>query len=513
MKTTLKEYWKLYRLIDKCKGLGEKRHPMFMQTKAMKWFGYVMATFWASYLLFFGVVLGNALDGGATEGFDIVNGGLIFALILDFLVRLMLVDTPAQEVKQFKLLPISTNFLLNVFMIRRATTLFNLIWLFFYVPFGLIQIPHYYGLMGCVSWCFALWLIFVAHSYWYLLWRTLLNRNMLFTIVPLAIYAIVAYLGVIDDEYTQMIWGKDNVQPLFYACLWAGRWAMQMNPLAFVIPIGLTIPMYLLNLYIQRNIIYTEIAEAQAAKVKSREMAFLNRFGVIGEYIKLEIKSTMRNGVVRKQFIMGVVCMVMLSGLFAFTDIYDNMGFMKAYISMYCFGVLGVMTLTGVMTPEGNYIDGLMARKESVLLLLKAKYIYHLCMMIIPFLVFLSAVIMGKNSLWESVGCMLFTGGVVFPFLFQMAVYNDHTLDLNAKVTRQNGSNKMQIVVSLLAMSIPMVLMYSLMVFVPEYEALGLIILGVIGIALHPLWLRNIYNRFMKNRYKNMDGFRNSRNK
>jgi gamma-glutamylcysteine synthetase len=35
--------------------------------------------------------------------------------------------------------------------------------------------------------------------------------------------------------------------------------------------------------------------------------------------------------------------------------------------------------------------------------------------------------------------------------------------------------------------------------------------LGIIGIALEPLWMRNIYNRFMARRYANMDGFRNSR--
>ena len=53
-----KEYWRLYRLVCKTKDLGEKRHIMFEQNKAMKWLGYLFAAFWCAYLLFFGVVLG-----------------------------------------------------------------------------------------------------------------------------------------------------------------------------------------------------------------------------------------------------------------------------------------------------------------------------------------------------------------------------------------------------------------------------------------------------------------------
>ncbi len=485
---------------------------MFDQNRAMKWISYFTVAFFASYLIFFGVMIGIATKEESIEGFDVIDGGLFFFLAIDFLVRLALTDTPAQEVKQYKLMPIPVKFLLNVFLIRRATSIFNIFWLFFFVPFGLIQVLGFYGIVGCLGWWFAFWLIFVANAYWYLLWRTLLNRNMLYVIIPLALYALVIYLGCFDEYVVPKLLGEDYAQPLFYACLWCGRWAMQLNPVAYLIPVVIGVTFYFLNLYIQGKVIYQEIAEVQAEKVKSREMAFLDRYGVIGEYIKLEIKSVMRNAVIRKQFITGVVMMVMLSSLFAFTDVYDNMPFMKAYISMYCFGVLAVVSLTGVMMPEGNYIDGLMARKESVLSLLKAKFYFQIGMMVIPFVIFMIPVIQGKNSFMEAIGCMLFTAGVVLPFLFQMAVYNDHSINLNAKVTRQSSNNKWQMVVSLVAMFVPMIIMYVLMLIIPDYVALGLSLIGIVGIAMNPIWLRNVYNRFMARRYKNMDNFRNSRN-
>ena len=36
--------------------------------------------------------------------------------------------------------------------------------------------------------------------------------------------------------------------------------------------------------------------------------------------------------------------------------------------------------------------------------------------------------------------------------------------------------------------------------------------LGITGIVTHRYWLRNVYQRFMARRYKNMEGFRASRN-
>ncbi|MBO4665208.1 MAG: hypothetical protein J5663_12480 [Bacteroidaceae bacterium] len=506
-----KEYWRLYRLVSKTKGLGEKRHVMFEQNRAMKWLGYLFAAFWCAYLLFFGVVFGNAFSDGPIEGFDIIDGGLMVFLALDFGIRFMLTETPAQEVKPFKLMPISTKFLINIFLVRRILSAFNLVWLFFLVPFGLIQLPHYYGLGGFFIWLFAWWLVFAIHSQVYLLWRTIINRNFLYALIPIAIYAFFFYAGLFDDDYTRTVFG-DNVQWLFYSCLYWWRGVLDGSIVPFITLFAILAVFFFLNQVVQNKSIYREIAEVQESKVKSREMTLFNRFGIIGEYLKLEVRSVIRNAVVRKQFLLGVFFMLLLSCMTAFSPVYDNNLFMKAYISMYCYCVLATMTLVNAMCPEGNYIDGLMARKESVLSLLKAKYYFNLAMFLIPFCVFLVTVFQGKSTIGESLGCMLFSAGVVMPALFQMAVYNNITIDMNKKLTRAGRSSKMQIIVSFVALFGPMIIMYVLMTVIPDYSSLILGAIGVVGIATHPLWLRNVYNRFMARRYKNMDGFRSSRN-
>jgi len=507
----LKRAYQLYKLITHNQHLQERRHPMFEKNMAMKVFGYIFVAFWAVYLITFGVSFYYLFDGGPLEAFDMVDGGLIIFLAIDFFTRFGMQETPAQDIKPYKLQPIPQNFLLNVFLIRMGLRVYNLFWFFFFVPFGILAIPQFYGIWGLVGYLIGIWLIFVLNSYWYLLWRTFINRNMLAIIVPVIFYAAGIYFGLVDDELTRSVFGK-GIQPLFYGCLYLMRWFATWNVAAPLTLLAGIVPLFFINRYFQKHSIYFEISKTEVVKkVKTSEMKWLDKFGVIGEYLKLEIKSTQRNAAIRKQFITGVICMVLFCSIFAFTDIYDN-DFMRTYICTYCFACLGVMTLTIVMCPEGNYIDGLMSRKESVLSLLKAKYYFNFLMLLVPFLFSIMPMAKGKLTLVDVLGCMFFTSGVVFPFLFQLAAYNDNTIHLNAKLTKSGTNSKAQIIFSLAGLFVPMIVMYTLMVCFSENTAAWCMLgLGFIGTALHPLWLRFVYNRFMARRYKNMDGFRNSR--
>jgi hypothetical protein len=367
-----------------------------------------------------------------------------------------------------------------------------------------LAIPQFYGVVGLLGFLVGWWLVFVLNSYWYLFWRTLINRNYLFFLVPLLLYALVAYFGIFFDEDNQWLF-QGAIQLLRGFCQW--------NPICWLIVFALIVPLYAINFRLQKEAIYVEIAKTEVVKqFRTNNMTFLDHFGIIGEYLKLELKSVVRNLVVRKQFITGALCMLMLCGLFSFTDVYAEMPFMRIFICVYCFNCLGVMTLTTIMCAEGNYIDGLMVRHETVLSLLKAKYYFQCLILLVPLLFSLMPIIEGKITWVMALGCLFFTSGAVFPFLFQLAVYNDSTIHLNEKLTRAGRDTKVQMLMSGAALFLPMLVMYALVqCFNDDIAALSMLIIGLVGTILHPLWLRNIYHRFMRRRYQNMDGFRNSR--
>lgn len=95
------------------------------------------------------------------------------------------------------------------------------------------------------------------------------------------------------------------------------------------------------------------------------EYKFLDRYGEIGEYMRLELKC---------------YCATSLQDSSAhgipgsrrfhlYPEFYqkrhDGQG-MKNFIMVYNFVIFGILFLSSLMSYEGNYIDGLMSRKESI---------------------------------------------------------------------------------------------------------------------------------------------------
>ena len=86
-------------------------------------------------------------------------------------------------------------------------------------------------------------------------------------------------------------------------------------------------------------------------------------------------------------------------------------------------------------------------------------------------------------------------------------------MDLNAKMTnRQNMGTGLQNLISGAAFGVPLLMNFVLTTFWgPTVTAWMLIAVGAGFILTSRFWLKNVYHRFMKRRYKNMEGFRDSR--
>lgn len=492
----------LYKLVSKNQSLAMKRHPLVSQNRVMKWFSYVRLAFWAIYFILFGVLFGQ-IDDMNYEVFDWVDGGMIFFLAADFLLRFGMQETPAQEIKPYKLLPIPQKFLLNIFLVRMGLRGYNLFLFFFLVPFAFFSLFRFYGIVGLVGYLLGWWLMMVMNSYWYLLCRSVMLRNVWLFFVPVAMYAALIYFGIFFDS--EHAW-------LFDLSLQLGRGFCRWTWWAWLVPLLPILVFFYIDRHLQQGAIYKELAQVEQVKrVRSVQWNWLNRFGVLGQYVLLDVRSTFRNKVIRTQFLSGVVCMLVFCLLLAFTEVYDS-PYMRTFIIVYCFSCLGVMTLTNIMGVEGNYIDLLMSRKESVLSLLREKYYFNCALVLVPFFITLIPVLQGKILFLEAVACALFTMGCMFPFIFQLAVYNKDTIHLNTQMTRSGRSSRMQMIFSGVALFFPIILMQVLIsVFSREVASIAMSVAGVTGVLLSPLWLRNIYHRFMKRRYVNMDGMRTSR--
>ncbi len=481
--------------------LAAKRHPMYDKNKFGKYVMYAASIFWAGYLIFFGTTFAFALDADNLEPYHLMNGALIFVMALDFLLRFLFQKTPTQEVKPYLLMPVKRNRIIDFLLIRSGVSGFNFIWLFLFVPFAIITVTRYFGVWGDITYCVGICLLMIFNNYWYLLCRTLMSECIAWILLPLAVYGGLGAAIFIP---------KKSLVTDFFVTL--GDGFIEGNILIFLAVIAAIVVMWYINRSIMSRLIYAELNKVEDTKVNASEYKFFDRYGEIGEYMRLELKMLLRNKTCKHSLRMVMVIAIGFSLLLSFTEVYDGTA-MKSFITVYNFAIFGVMFLINIMGYEGNYIDGLMSRKESLYSLLRAKYIIYSFAIIIPLALMIPAMVMEKVEILTAFSWAIFTIGVIYFGLFQLAVYNNKTIPLNIKISgRQNAGTGLQNLISGATFGVPLLLYVLLKLWLGETTTSWiLLVLGIGFVVTSPLWIKNVYTRFMKRRYKNMEDFRSSR--
>ncbi|WP_321425916.1 DUF5687 family protein [uncultured Bacteroides sp.] len=482
--------------------LAAKRHPMFEKNKFGKFYMYFMMLFWAGYLVFFGILFGTGFseEFPTMEPYHIMNRGIFIVLILDFLLRFAFQKTPTQEIKRYLLLPVRKNKLFNYLLLKSGADGYNAFWLFMIVPFAFITTFRLFGITGVITYCLGFYLLMILNNYWYLICRTLINEKTYFVLIPITFYAV---LGV--AEFTLE-------HPISTFTMNLGESFIKHNPLGFIGILIVIFGLCWINRTIMIKNLYAELSKTEDTKVKHvSEYKFLERYGEVGEYFRLELKLLFRNKRSKSMFRMGCFLIIMLTAML-FTPSYEG-PFGKSFVGIYNFAILGILMLTQVMSFEGNYLDGLMSRKESIYNLIRAKYYFYSFAVIIPFILMIPAMVMGKISVLMAVSYSFFTTGFIYFIILQLAVYNNKTTPLNESlIGRQSTGTGFQSLISIMAFGVPMLVNNLLRIAVGE--TISLWILLVIGLSLtftSNLWIMNIYKRFMIRRYKNMEGFRDTK--
>ena len=489
--------FQLYRLLRKNTNLSYKRSPAFEQNKWAKLLIYLGAGMFAFYLIMYGCILGMSAKGEA----GMMLAFAPFYMAIDFLLRFIVQTTPGMMVKPYILQPISRYTAIECFLIGEHVSGYNLLWLCMFVPYSIIQLFAGESFVLVLLELVTCELLMVLNSQIYLFFRTLINRSVLWLIPGLVFYALPftpLMLSPKADTFDKMV-DMIIAQGLSWYAL----------PIVLLVICGL----FFVNRHMQFIFVYEEISKKTERALKHvSEFAFFNRFGLIGEYLKIELKSNIRNKTMRTRCIYSLCAVIAFSLLVAYTTIYDS-ELMQNFWCLYCFALYGVTALIKIMGQEGNYIELLMMHRENIIALLRAKFIFYSAVLIIPFVIMLPAVFTGKYTILMLFAYMLLTAGFLHFVIFQLAVYNKQTLPLQLKVTAKgNFENGMQLVIELFALFGPVLITgLGYLLVGLTYTYIFMCIVGLAFIIAHPIWIRNIYTRMMKRRYENLEGFMNTR--
>lgn len=476
----------LFTEIRRNQKLAARRSPMYDRNRFAKFLIYLFVAFWAAYLVLIGGSLPFVFEKGfpGMEPYDVLNACLPGILFFDFLVR-FLFPTPTQEIKPYLLLPVRKQQLINVLLVQVGLKAFNLFWLFLFVPFAAMTVVRFFGIGGVVCYAAGIWLLMVANAYWSVLVRTLQRRHTAWVLLTLGFYGL--------QLLTEFLFPEGGISSFFITL---GEAFMQGRVLAYLGVLVVIALLGILNSRVQIVCIYSELNRRE--KVPQSKHAgryrFLDRFGLTGEYMKLELKMIFRNKAPRKNFQMMTVVIVLFAlSLLGLSHVGEKEFFGLHLYVVYCFTGYAISILSRIMAYEGNYLDGLLMHRDSLLYLFLGKY-YVYCLLLV-------------------FSQLVYTAGVTLPVIMLLALVNRKTAPLDASLMGKGQWNSPYQALSVaFAFFMPIALCRILFLWMdPSTAYLVCALLGLPGILLHPLWCRALYRRVFRKRHSLLENLRETR--
>lgn len=516
-------YFQIIKELQKHLRLSEERSMFADKKLASKLFVVIGMLFFAVYFAFLSTGIGimsNSIVNDATDDIIVSTAGCFLAffpmfILMDFGIRVSMSSTPMQFIRPYTTLPVPRYAVVDCFLINTMTQMLNFAWLALSVPFCMLAIMFRYGFLGAILFILFIEILFIINSLLYVLVRVYASRNFLFWFVPILIYCIPLTPLLLCFESADK---GLNLYIYINSCI--GDWLVNGNIFAWIILLGIVALLYYVNRRVQYKASYKDTAEVTDSKELKNvsSLGMFDRFGMIGQYIKIDIKSIMRNKAMKKQFWMIIGVTVLFSLINSFSDTYgqsDMFGY--GFWTNYSYILVVLMMAMGIMTQEGNYIECLMVRKESIYDLIRAKYFMMLIMMLLPFFLMIPMVVAGKITFLFLIAMYFFTAGPIAFGMMHMVYFNNYSIPLNATVTKSSSGvggevKTISSVVAVASLLLPSIIISGLKMLMSDIVVnILLIVVGLIFVCTNAIWIKNIYRLFMKRRYHNMDGFRETR--
>jgi hypothetical protein len=481
-----------------------RRNPMFERDLWIKIFMFLSFGILALEFLTFGFFFDRFLleTGSYERAIDTFNAIILYVFAADFAIKFIFKSSRSIQIVPYLTLPVKRNCLFDFLLQKEFTSFWNFYFLFLIIPFAFKAITPFFGFGTAVLYILFFYLLCIVNSLFVKCINNLIKISAWFYIFAACItflpFAFPLVLKMNLGDYTQQ----------------TGEWLLENNPLVWIGLIILFIVLWIVNRQQMHRELYRELQEEKIGKAASfSSLSFLERFGETGAFINLELQMITRSKRLKSQF-GGILFLI----VYFFWQIYaDHSVFRDNTFFLLFFGIFTVASLGLVMgqylfLTESSYFDGLMSRKLSIYNLLKGKYILYSSVSAVFSLLMLVPVFSGKLSLLTVVSLLFFVTGPIFFLIFQNAVYNKMYFNLfEGGMMNWKGSSSNTMIISMITMFIPaLIVSFIQILFGKEAGEWFMLIAGLAFTFTVPYWLKGTYNRFLKRKYKNMEGFRSN---
>lgn len=264
----------------------------------------------------------------------VVSKYALYYMVFDLLMRLFLQKIPVINIRPLLTLPIKRSMIVNFALGKTALSFFNITHAFFFIPFSIMMLINDYDPVKVLFWHLGMMALIYCNNFLCVLMN---SKDWMFVvlIVLLAAMGITQYYDLFDiTDYTSGFYYG------FYSTYYM-----------FIIPIAALAGLWYISYqFFYKNLYLDTGLKGKHEIAETQDYTWLNKFGVLGTFLKNDIKLIRRNK--RSKTTIFVSIMFLFYGLIFMTGSIEmyNGSYMKIFAAIFVTG--GFMFTFGQFVPS-----------------------------------------------------------------------------------------------------------------------------------------------------------------
>jgi hypothetical protein len=398
-----------------------------------------------------------------SDPLQLVNSYLLYAVLGDLIFRYLMQKLPVMRIKPLLTLPIKKSKLVHYVLGKSSVSFFNILGLFFYIPFAVVLIMNGYNTTGVLGWLFTIVLSIQSANFL----NFLINKNNKALVVIGAI--LLSLIGLQKFGIANVVGAGGAVFDFIY-----------QQPMYSLAGIFLLVGLYLLNYKQLRSQVYLDGAvQTKVEEAKSADLSFANKLGDVAPFIKNDIRLIWRNKRTKTVFLMSFL--FLFYGLIFFTqETYKEVPAMLMFASLFITGGFALNYGQFIPAWDSAHYKMLMSQSFKYRKFLESKWILMVVMTTFLYVLSFPYLYFGVDIFLMITAGAIFNVGFNALFLLYAGSFNRKKIDLNKSgFGNTQGTSATQFLIILPLMVLPMLLFWLFNEFVGASS--GYIVVAAIG--------------------------------
>ena len=423
----------------------------------------------------------------------VVNSYLIFAFLGDLIFRYLMQKLPVMNIKPFLALPIKKSKLVHYVLAKSSFSFFNILGLFFYIPFSVVLIKEGYDSSGVFGWLVAIFFCIQAINFLNFLINKNNNAFWIIAIVTAVLIGLQNYNILDSTIYSEKLFS-----------------AFVEVPLLAIVPLLIAGILYYLNFRLLKKRVYLDDAIASKAKeANTAELAWANKLGDVAPFIKNDIRLIWRNKRTKTLFFMSFI--FLFYGLIFFDNpMYrDKMPGFLLFAALFVTGGFALNYGQFIPAWDSSHYKMLMSQNIRYRKFLESKWFLMVSMTGILYLLSIPYLYYGWNIfLMITVGA-IFNIGFNSLFLLYAGSFNRKRIDLEKSgFSNMQGTSATQFIIIIPLMLFPILIFWGFSKLISFNAGLiAVAFIGILGLIFRNYFMNLIEKKYIRDKYEAIKAF------